>query len=121
MSGVCLHNCEESYFCKSMVCEGHTEKLKFVQAKYPTRSFYLFKREKLEEWFICLCNENKAICSFCDKSDCYTCNRLMYIKKEVHKVSYFVVRESPWQPITWEIHEIHLLTVQPFNFYVKID
>ena len=82
---------------------------------------YLFKKEELEEWFIYLCNENNAICSFCDKSDCYTCHRLMYIKNEIHKVGYFVVRESPWQPITWEIHEIHLLTIQPFNFYVKID
>ena len=121
MSGVCLHNCEEPYFCNSMVCEEHTEKLKFVQAKHPTRSFSLFKREELEEWLLCLWNENKAICSFCDKSDCYTCNCLMYIKNKLHKVDYFTARDGSWQPITWEIHEIHLFTVQPFNFYVKID
>ena len=45
----------------------------------------------------------------------------MYIKNELHEVGYFVARDSLWQPITWEIHEFHLLRVQPFNFYVKID
>ena len=42
---VCLCDFEESYFCSSMGCEGNTEKLKLVHAEYPTRSFYLFKRE----------------------------------------------------------------------------
>ena len=42
---VCLCDFEESYLCSSMGCEGNTEKLKLVHAEYPTRSFYLFKRE----------------------------------------------------------------------------
>ena len=32
-----------------------------------------------------------------------------------------MARDSWWQPITWELHEIHLLSSQPLNFYVKID
>ena len=121
MSDVCLCNFQESYFCNSMVCESHTERLKLVHVKYPTRSFYLFTKEELEEWFHCLRNENKASRSFCDESNCYTCNRFRYIKYELHKVGYFIVRDGWWQPITWELHEIHLLSSQPFNFYVIID
>ena len=96
MCDVCLCDFEESYFYNSMVCEGHTEKLKLVRAKYPTRSFYLFPREELKERFCCLCNENKTIYSFCDESDCYTCNRFSYMKNELHKVGYFVARDSWW-------------------------
>ena len=44
-----------------MVCQGHKTKWKFIQAKFPTRSFYLFKRDKFKEWFNCLSRENKAI------------------------------------------------------------
>ena len=120
MSDVCLCDFEESYFYNSMVCKSHTERLKLVHAKYPTRGFYLFTWEELDQWFHCLCNENKAICSFCDKLDCYTCNRFRYIKNEIHKVGYFVARDSWWQPITWELHEIHL-SYQPFKLYFKID
>ena len=36
-----------------MVCQGHKTKWKFIQAKFPTRSFYLFKRDKFKEWFNC--------------------------------------------------------------------
>ena len=59
----------------------------------------------MEEKFCCLCNENKAICSFC----------------ELHKVGYFVVRDSWRKPIAWELHKIYLFSSQSFNFYVKID
>ena len=34
-----------------MVCEGHFNKLRFVEARWPNRSFYIMKREKLEECF----------------------------------------------------------------------
>ena len=54
-----------------MVCEGHKNKLKFIEAKFPTRSFYLFKRDELEGWFHCLSRKNKAICSYCDEPECY--------------------------------------------------
>lgn len=30
-------------FCYSIVCEGNTESLRSVEAKYPTRSFYYEK------------------------------------------------------------------------------
>ena len=43
------------------------------------------------------------------------------IKEQLHLTGYFVAMDSKWQPITWEIHEIYLLTSQPFNFYVHID
>ena len=101
---VCLHDCVESFFCNSMVCEGHNENLKFIQAKYPVRAFYLFKREELEESFFYLSKENKAICNYCDEPNCYTCNRFHYTKSELHSTGYFVARNSKWQPITWEIH-----------------
>ena len=54
-----------------MVYEGHKNKLKFIEAKFPTRSFYLFKRDELEGWFHCLSRKNKAICSYCDEPECY--------------------------------------------------
>ena len=38
-------------FCNSMVWEGHSEELVLVGARCPTRSFYIMKREELEEWF----------------------------------------------------------------------
>ena len=62
--------CEMQKFCNLMVCEGHSRRLKFIEAKYPTRSFYLINRQELEKWFICLYRENSAICSYCDKVDC---------------------------------------------------
>ena len=121
MSDVCTHVCVESYFYNSMVCEGHKTKLKFIQGKFPTRSFYLFKRDELEDWSHCLPRENKAICSYCDEYDCYTCNRFMFIKKELHTVGYIVARDSKYQPITWEIHKIFLLKKTPCSFNVIID
>ena len=41
-----------------MVWEGHSEELGFVGTRRPTRSFYIMKREELEEWFSCLSREN---------------------------------------------------------------
>ena len=87
---VCLHDYVESFFCNSTVCEGHNENLKSIQAKYPVRAFYLFKREELEESFFYLSKENKAICNYCDEPNCYTCNRFHYIKSELHSAGYFV-------------------------------
>ena len=39
--------CEIQKFCNLMVCEGHSRRLKFIEAKYPTRSFYLIDRQEL--------------------------------------------------------------------------
>ena len=47
MSDVYTADCELSKFCNSMFCEGHANKLRFIEAKFPTRSFYLMKREEL--------------------------------------------------------------------------
>ena len=74
MSDVCIHDCVESYICNSMVCKVDETKLKFIQAIFPIRSSYLFKRDELEDWLHCLSRENKAICSYCHEHDCYTCN-----------------------------------------------
>ena len=52
MPDVYVDNCEMQKFCNSMVCEEHSTRLRFVEAKYSTRSFYRMKREELEEWFI---------------------------------------------------------------------
>ena len=38
---------EMNKFCYSIVCEGNTESLRSVEAKYPTRSFYY---EKTGSW-----------------------------------------------------------------------
>ena len=103
------------WFAKATV-----ENLKFIEAKYPTRIFYLMNRQELEEWFRCLSKENKAICSYFDEHDCYTCQRFSYIKGELHKTGFCVARDSKYQPITWEIHEIYLLKNEPLNFYVHI-
>ena len=77
-------------------------------------------RQELKEWFICLCRENSAICSYCDEVDCNTCQRFQNIKGELHKCGYFVDREY-FQPIAWEIHEIYLLTDKPYKLAVHID
>ena len=45
----------------------------------------------------------------------------MFIKKELHTVGYIVARDSKYQPITWEIHEIFLLKKTPYSFNVIID
>ena len=96
-------------FCNSVVYEGHSERLRFVEEEYPVRSFYLMNRQELEKWFSCLSGENRAICSYCDEFDCYTCQRFHYIKSELHKCGYFVARDSKYQTIIWEIHEIFLI------------
>ena len=49
-----------------MVCEVHSEELKFVEARCPPRSFYIMKTEELEEWFCCLSRENRIIGNYCD-------------------------------------------------------
>lgn len=36
-------------FSNSMVYEGHSKRLRFVEAKYPVRSFYLMNRQELEK------------------------------------------------------------------------
>ena len=36
-------------FCNYISCEGHTKSLQFFDARYPTRGFYIFDREELEE------------------------------------------------------------------------
>ena len=80
-------------FCNLMVCEGNSRKSKLIEAKYPSRSFYLMNRQELEEWFRCLSKENKAICSYFDEHDCYTCQRFSYIKGELHKTVFFLLLE----------------------------
>ena len=80
-------------FCNSMVCEGHLNKLRFVEARWPSRSFYIMKREELEECFFGLLRENKAICSYCDKPDSSTCVRFIYIKRQQHLTGVFLLPE----------------------------
>ena len=60
--------CKMRKFSNSMVCEVHSEELKFVEARCPPRSFYIMKREELEEWFCCLSRENRIIGNYCDSS-----------------------------------------------------
>ena len=57
MPDVYVADCEMQKFCNSMPCEGHRTRLRFIEAKHPTRSFYLMKREELEKWFNCLSRE----------------------------------------------------------------
>ena len=113
--------CKMRKFSNSMVCEVHSEELKFVEARCPPRSFYIMKREELEEWFCCLSRENRIIGNYCDSSDSYTCARYNCIKSQSHLNGYFVARDWPWQPITWEIHNKFFLQNKPFQFTVHIN
>lgn len=47
MPDVFVADCEMQKFCNSMPCEGYSTRLRFIEAKHPTRSFYLMKREEL--------------------------------------------------------------------------
>ena len=51
-----------SKFCNAIGCEGHSRPLSYVIAEFPKRFHYIFKREELEEWFYCICRENRLIC-----------------------------------------------------------
>ena len=42
-------------------------------------------------------------------------------KKLIQQCGYFVARNSRYQPITWETHEIFLVKNEPFNFPFFID
>ena len=57
--------CEIQKFCNSLISEGHSEELKFFEARCPPRSIYIMK----EEWFCCLSRENRTICNYCDSPD----------------------------------------------------
>ena len=46
---------------------------------------------------------------------------ILFIKKELHSVGYFVARDSNYHLITWEIHEIFLLKKTSHNFNANID
>lgn len=39
-------------FCNSMVYEGHSEELKFVEVRSPPRYFYIMKRGELQSGFV---------------------------------------------------------------------
>ena len=99
-----------SKFCNAFGCEGHTKPVRLVEAKFPKRFFYIFDRQELEEWFLCICTGNKLLCGSCE--DCYTCSRFYFIKEEIHKLGYFVRRNWPWQPILWQVHEKYFLNKQ---------
>ena len=86
-------------FCNAIGCEEHTKKLLFFEAKFSIRSYYIFDRQELEEWFSCICRENKLICDYCDEGDCYTRERFRFMKNELHTVWYFVAIDWLWQPI----------------------
>ena len=88
MPDVFVADCEMQKFCNSMPCQGYSTRLRFIEAKHPTRSFYLMKREELQNWFNCLSRENRAICSYCDQTDCYTCQSFLYIKNKLNKVVF---------------------------------
>ena len=94
---------EMSKFCNAIGCEGHSRPLSYVIAEFPKRFHYIFKSEELEEWFYCICKENRLICGNC--KDCYTCRRFHFIKEEIHKLGYFVRRDWPCQPILWQVRE----------------
>ena len=59
---------EISKFWNPTGCEGHTLPPTYVTAGYPSRFYYIFKREEPEEWLCCICRENELICGYC--KDC---------------------------------------------------
>ena len=56
MSNVCIHDCVESYFCNSMVCEGYKTKL-VIKQNFPLEVFIYLKEKNLKNGFIV--SENK--------------------------------------------------------------
>ena len=68
-----------SSFCNAMGCEGHSNPLRYVLANYRKRFYYFFKREELEEWFLCIYRDSRLICSYCE--NCYTYRRFHYMKR----------------------------------------
>ena len=105
-------------FCNHIGCEGHTKPLQFFDAKYPTRGFYIFDREELEEWFAYICRENRVIRGYCE--NCFTCEKCHVIKNRLHEFGYFVARDWPYQPVEWQIHEFYLLADSKFRFHPTI-
>lgn len=83
--------------CNAMGCEYHAKKFRFVEAHYPTCCYYIFDRQELEEWFACICRENRLICSYYE--NCYTWKRFHCIKNSLYELGYFVRREWPWELI----------------------
>ena len=94
---------EMSKFFNAIGCEGHSRPLRYVTAECLKKFYYIFKREEIEEWFHCICMENRLICGYCE--DCYTCRRFHFIKQEIHKLGYFDRRDWPCQEILWQVHE----------------
>ena len=84
-------------FCNYISCEGHTKSLQFFDARYPTRGFYISDREELEEWFACVCRENRMICNYC--KNCFTCEKFHVIENRLHELGYFAARDWPYQPV----------------------
>ena len=108
-----------SHFCNAIGCEGHSNPLRYVSADYPKRFYYIFKEEKLEKWFLCICRENRLICSYCE--NCYTCRRFHYVKEKISKLGYFVRRDWPWQPILWQVHEKYFSRNNEFQMHFDIE
>ena len=107
-----------SSFCNAMSCEGHSNPLRYVLANYQKRFYYFFKREELEEWFLCICRDSRLICLYCE--NCYTCRRFHYMKK-ISKLCYFFRRDWPWQPILWQVHEKHFSRNNAFQMHFNIE
>ena len=98
---------EMSKFCNAIGCEGHERPLRYVSAEFPKRFYHIFKRQELEEWFLCICREDRLVCGYCE--DCYSCRRFHFMKQEIHKLGYFVGLDWPWQPILWQVHGKYFL------------
>ena len=51
MSNVCIHDCVESYFCNSMVCEGYKTKL-VIKQNFPLEVSIYLKEKNLKNGII---------------------------------------------------------------------
>ena len=76
-------------FSNSIGCHEYIQKLTYVDARCSTRPFYIFDRQELEEWFYCICRENRMICGYCDCEECFTCIRFIFIKQRLIKMWFF--------------------------------
>lgn len=103
-------------FCNCMGCEGDSKRLQFFNVQYPTRGYYIFNRQELEEWFRCISRKNRLICDYCDDlKKCYTCRRFYFIKNKLHELGYFVkISNHHYHPVESQIHQIYLLRENDF-------
>ena len=67
--------------------------------------YSILNRQEVLSWFLDKRRKKQNVCGRCQKSDCYTCNRLNYIRTQLEINAYFEAQDWLRQPILWQIFE----------------